>query len=399
MDNSTHTQEKPRSERSHASLEGSAPWENPIPPQVRRQVEQAEEIARRLQEGESVQSSAPEAPDSPVQADASAQEPASTAGEASLRPGPAEEPAGPGSGAPAGPAPQHQPAPSSPPDYEQRYRTLQGKYDAEVPRLNTELSRYNAENMQLRSLLADLQARDAYPPAQGQRGAPSPSVNIPDEDATEYGEDLITAARRWARAEIQPELETMRAELGQLRGGQQRVETQSMQQHIAQGLNSVPELGGGVWQQLNNDPDFLAWLNQVDPFAGVSRFEMLRHATGVGDVARISRFFTAYLQEHTAADHASGPAHTHATNGHAQGAGPNGAGAGPHRSLASLAAPGRAAGAATSSGAPQKRIWSTAQIKKHFKDVVDGRYQGREADQRRVEEDIVAAQREGRIEG
>ena len=374
LDNSTQN-------RDGQTREG-APWDNPIPPQVRRQVEQAEEIARRLQEGDAP-SSAPEAPDN---SDASEQETPARAEPASE---PVSEPAS---------RPQPAPAPPAPVDYEQRYRTLQGKYDAEVPRLNTELSRYNAENMQLRSLLADLQARADHPPA---RSVNTATVNIPDEDASEYGEDLITAARRWARAEIQPELETMRAELGQIRGGQQRVESQSVQQHIANGLNSVPELSGGVWQRLNEDPDFLAWLNQVDPFAGVSRFEMLRHASGAGDVARITRFFTAYLHEHTApADYGSGPAQTRPNGAAPNGYGGHGGGsAGPHQSLASLAAPGRAAGAATTGGAPQKRVWSTAQIRKHFKDVVDGRYRGREADQRRVEEDIVAAQREGRIEG
>lgn len=362
-------------------------YANKIPPQVRRQVEQAEEIARQIQ-----------AQGSPAE-DSGAQVPPEDSTEKTPDPGlpvppvphqgaelrtPTSEPAT---------EPQPSPAPDSSAQgdgYEQRYRTLQGKYDAEVPRLNNELARFQGENTQLRQLLADLHARAAAPPA---RDVNSVAVDIPDEDATEYGEDLITAARRWARAEIQPEIEQMRAQLHELRGGQQNIEAQSVQQRIAQGLSSYPELQGGVWQRLNTDQNFMAWLNQADPFAGALRLEMFRHAAATGDVARTARFFLAYLGEHTdPALQQSAPTQTARPTGSGNGH------AGPARDLASLAAPGRAAGTATT-GAPAKRTWSPAQIQQHFKLVTQGRFRGREAEQRRIEEDIWAAQHDGRIVG
>lgn len=324
-------------------------YQNHIPEAVRRASAKADELAQAQ--------NAPSAEEPPVE-------------ESVAPPAPVVVPAEPV-------APPVQPeAPAQPSiDWEQRYRSLQGKYDSEIPRLNHELS-------QMRQILANLQAAPA--PAQP---ATSTTVVVPPEDASEYGEDLITAARRWARAELQEEINGLRSEVSELRGGHQNIQAQTVQQRVEAGLNADPEIGNR-WRALNNDPEFLAWLSRVDPFAGHPRIEMLRDAAGRGDVDRCARFFRAYVTEHTAV---SQPAPMVATQT------PAAPVASARPSLEDLAAPGRGSGPVPVSGASEKRMWTRNEITRFYNDVRKGRYAGRDADMRRIEHDIIAASTEGRI--
>lgn len=63
--------------------------------------------------------------------------------------------------------------------------------------------------------------------------------------------------------------------------------------------------------------------------------------------------------------------------------------------LASLAAPGRAHSAG---GQPaEKPVYTAAEITKFYTDVAAGRWRGREQQQSAIDQDIMMAQREGRI--
>jgi hypothetical protein len=332
-------------------LDNAAEYENHIPEAVRRASARADELARG-QVGDPAEAAGGEG-DPPAE--------------------PSLEPENVSRETPSAEAP----APTI--DWEQRYRTLQGKYDSEIPRLTSDVN-------QLRSLLASLQA----PPAAEPSPKTTTTVVVPPEDISEYGEDLVAAARRWARAEVQGELATIYNRLDQLQGGQQRVETQTTQQRIDAGLSLIPELAGGVWQQLNNDPGFLSWLNQVDDFAGQPRLALLRDAAGSGDVDRTARFFKAYLKEHTAPGPTAAPAPVQT---------PRPAEAANQLSLESLAAPSRAAGTAGTGGAPnEQRVWTTTEITRFYDDVRRGKFAGRDDELRRTEQEIISAASEGRVQ-
>lgn len=291
---------------------------------------------------------------------------------------------------PAVPAAEPAPVPTEPAatiDWEQRFRTLQGKYDAEIPRLTQDAASKRNEAESLRQLLANLQAAPRAP-------EPAPTtiatVVIPDADKAEFGEDLIAATQRWALARVQPELDALRREMAQLRGGQQEIKTETSQQKLEAGLSANPELGAGVWQQVNDDPKFMAWLNQADPFAGQPRLQLFSDAAGRCDVDRVARFFTAYLREHTAPTQSSAPAPAQTPTA------PQPVASRP--TLEALAAPGRAPGAAPNSGAPgEKRVWTQPEIARFYDDKTKGRFAGRDDEFRRLELDIFAAMSEGRV--
>lgn len=268
-------------------------------------------------------------------------------------------------------------------EWEQRYRTLQGKYDTEISGLRGQVAG-------LERLLATMQA----PPAQQ---APEPAQRAPvefsQEDKDLYGEDLLDAMARTAEARYAPIIQRLEQQIQQLQGGQQNLGAQRLQDQVFDALDQDPELNGR-WRPINTSQDFMRWLQQLDDFSGVSRFDMLQHAYQSGDAMRTARFFKKYMAEHTsslpAAPPPAAPAPAPRGNGHA--APPNGP------RLENFAAPGRANGTGQGgNGAPQTRIWSRPQITAFYRDRTSGKFRGREEESERLEQDIIAAAREGRI--
>lgn len=274
--------------------------------------------------------------------------------------------------------PEQPPPPSQEGAWEQRYRTLQGKYD-------TEISGLRAQVAGLERLLATMQAPPQPQPAE-QPAAP----HYNDEDVQLYGEDLLQAVTRAADARYQPIITRLEAQLAQLQGGQQNLAGQRLQDQVFDALDTDPELNGR-WRPINTSQGFLNWLQQLDEFSGIARYEMLQHAYQSGDAMRTARFFKKYMAEHTDRLPAAAPAPAPAPargNGHAAPATPR---------LADFAAPGRAAGTGQGNGAPQTRIWSRPEITAFYRDRTSGKFRGRQEESERLEQDIIAAAREGRI--
>lgn len=285
--------------------------------------------------------------------------------------------------APVAAPPVATPPPAPTDDWEQRYRTLQGKYDTEVPDLRGQLAG-------IQRVLSTMQAT---PPASAPApvAAPPARIEIPAADVEAYGQDLIDAARRW----MQPELTSLRDQVTKLElrlatvsGEQQTAKVMTAQERVQAYMDRDPAMGP-TWRTTNNTPEFLAWLNQRDPFSGTRRQDLLTAAYTGGDAERTAEFFRAYSREHTAAP---APA---VTLPHTPPATPPGAG-GP--TLADLAAPGRGNAPPVPPGAQsEKRMWRSSEIAAFYRDVQRGVYAGKEPERLAIEQDIIAAPMEGRI--
>jgi len=280
----------------------------------------------------------------------------------------------------AAPAPVDiSPAPASPPpaDWEQNYRTLQGKYNSELPELRGQIR-------SLQDLIASMQRAEARS-TEVQRAAPV----VPQEDVDAYGQDLITASQRWAEAHLNNKFADYERRLSQ-------VESSGAQlaRHTAgQGVENQLDRAVSGWRQINVDPKFILWLDQTDPFTGQKRQLLLNDAYGAGDAPRTIAFFRAYQAEQTAVTPASGlGTRPIQTNGGAQ---PPVAERLP---LADLAVPGRGQQAAPPApGAPDRRMWTNADIAAFYRHKTAGRFAGREADADAIERDIFLAAGEGRV--
>lgn len=268
------------------------------------------------------------------------------------------------------------PAGEKPVDWEQKYRTLDGKYTAEVPRLqaqnNVLKDRLDAMEKQI---LADKSAK-ATPPVET---AVERLLN--SEEIEDYGEDMISVVKRAAREEFGPELSKLREENEQLRGELGQVEdniASTSQSSLFDSMDrDLPE-----WRSINTNPEFLDWLSQADVYSGLTRQDLLTKAFESQDTSRVMRFFRGFKAEQTPDVTAATP--TQESQG---------------SSLDTLVAPGKPKGSTDTGGARSENIWTEKSIAQFYRDVQKGQFKGRDPEKDALERDIFAAMKDGRIIG
>jgi hypothetical protein len=263
-------------------------------------------------------------------------------------------------------------------DWRQKYQTLQGMYNADVPRLNAQLQDLARRNEQMEHVIATMQAA----PAATSEAAPAPVSSLTAEEVDEYGEsiDVMRKVSREVAGQYEQQIADMQKVIRELqRSVVPRVEhIASQQAHSAEqafwsGLQSaVPE-----WRTINENQDFQSWLLETDPLSGLTRQTYLDDAQRNLDVRRVASFFSSW-QSATGASHAQ----------------PNRSAA--NSELEKQIAPGRG----RSSGTPQSgelKTYTPNDISKFFADVRLGKFKGKEDTRDAIERDIFAAQADGRI--
>lgn len=189
---------------------------------------------------------------------------------------PTPTPSEPVAQAPAAPAP----APSEGDEkWEARYKTLHGKYNAEVPRLHAALKERDSK---LNSLTEEVEALKA------QMTTKQESL-IKPEEVNEFGEPLVDLIRRAAREEMAGK----DAEINKLRKELESVKTTTVQNKE---VSFFDKLAGQVpdWMAINDDPDFHAWLGEIDELTGSQRQAILSAAEEQRDADRVARLFKAF---------------------------------------------------------------------------------------------------------
>ena len=163
--------------------------------------------------------------------------------------------------------------------WEARFKTLSGKYNAEVPRLHAAIKERDA---QLNSLTEEVEALKA------KLETPRESLVKPEE-VNEFGEPLVDLIRRAAREELQGkegEIKELKTKLESLMGSTKANVEVSFYDRLAM---QVPD-----WQTLNDDPEFHTWLGEVDDLTGYQRQDILSQAEEKRDADRVARFFKAF---------------------------------------------------------------------------------------------------------
>lgn len=181
--------------------------------------------------------------------------------------------------------PQKQPEPvATTENFEAKFHTLKGKYDAEVPRMADYIR-------QLEDKIRHLESAKASDP-----GAPPPPKADPVSDVNrdaliEYDEefgkvfDLVQQQRA--------ELATLKAALDQVQGNVSQVH-QTQAQTALERYNSelarlVPD-----HKALDKDPAFNAWLNEPDGFSDNTRRDHGIAAVNAFDHVKVARIYNEY---------------------------------------------------------------------------------------------------------
>lgn len=280
------------------------------------------------------------------------------------------------------------------PNWENRFKALKGRYDADTRRWGETQQQYD---QRMRELTTERE-RLSRQPLPGE-GNDEPPVLITDKEKADYGEDLIDIIKRAAVEQILPMLKPIATEVGQMRARVETTESETGRQFLQRMHGSMDSMVPG-WQELNKDPNFIAWTKRNDVFSGLNRQELLQKAWYAGDSNRVAAFFAGYLAEEAATDPAAFAARQQAYGGANGGHAPPGpaslAPQAPARvTLEQLAAPGRARAAATAPAG--KPVWTAEGISSFYMDVAAGKFRGRDAERAATEADLMAAQREGRI--
>jgi len=350
-----------------------------VPRQQQKQIQEAEELHRRHYGGEAAPAPEDKAP---------AEEAPDLSLVDTATPAPVEEPIEEPSAAPEGKAKAKAPAKEKPADpyagnYEKllhAHKTLQGKYEAESARAKDQLDALHGRVYEMEQLLAKA-------PTAAETSVAEQVVQrlVSDEEIEDYGPDMIDVIRRAARETVGPELERLRVEnerLQQQLGGVQQTSQLSARQTMLNYLDKE----FSVWRQINSDPAFVRWAEDIDTFSGQRRIDMLRAAFDNNNGTRVLAFFKAFAKENAAFTQTSTQTET-----------PSKA----QVDLNTLVAPGRA----VESSAPRAQDestasqWTEAQIAEFYRDVQSGVYRNDPAKKARIENDIFAAQKAGRIVG
>lgn len=267
----------------------------------------------------------------------------------------------------AAPEPEQPPPTSDAPREEdpnywkQRLSVVQGQHRADVSRLS-------AENRELKTDLDRLK-QDIERIQQAAQQEPL----VKPEEIAEYGEPLVDLMRRAAKQELAPVM----SKVQEMETKDKKLEEQLVRDRTTRFYSALDQAVPD-WEDVNQDPAFLSWLDEIDDISGERRLDILQHAERSLDNQRALAIFTAFKRQ-------SAPKAATRSN-----------------ALESQVVPSGVRSEAPA--VPMKKIWSRSEIK-HFYDTAaldaakpdkkDKRVS--EEEFRRVDAEIHAAYAEGRI--
>ena len=254
--------------------------------------------------------------------------------------------------------------------FKQKYATLRGKYDAEVPRLHQQVKELTDQMNAIR------EEAEAAKKAEAEK--PKEKVSyVTDADREEYGDDLIDFQRRVAK-EASQEYED--------RFEQQAKVIEKLQQQISNTGSQVGEVGFTQklnalvpgFDQLDNDERWVAWLNEYDPMTRGPRRDQAQSAFNSGDAEAVAHYvglFRESINEPVA-------------NGKSD----------RQTELEKQVTPSRSASTVTNkSSSKDSRVYSEKELNNAWTKIRTLNTQGKYDDAEKLEAELTAAYMEGRV--
>lgn len=187
----------------------------------------------------------------------------------------------------------------------------------------------------------------------------------------DISDDWLTDPALAARKAVQPMLDakTMRLET-ELRS----MRSQLDQQRVFAQLDADPEVGS-KWRAVNDAPAFLQWLDGVHEFSGQKRMTLLRQAFNNGWSHQVRSIFAAYIRQRDIPERMRTLGHRNEFERQS----PQNRPRHPDTDIRG------------------RRVWTRAAIARFYEDVRAGRYDGRDTERLRTEQEILAAARQNRV--
>jgi hypothetical protein len=278
------------------------------------------------------------------------------------------------------PQPQESPTPQvavpTPPlasdeeTWQERYKSLKGLFNKEVPSLQQQVRQLTEQGQRTAQQLETLSAVKHAPAA-------AVKSEVDPRDVESFGSDLVDMVRRVSQqaqgdtAQIDSTVEAFKQRIEQLER-----ETQEAAQAVVRAAEKaffdrlakqVPE-----WESVNESDEFLSWLASIDPVYGISRQSGLNEARKSLNADWAVSVFRAFESTRS-------PAPTAAAN-----------------PLSKQVSP-RAVASPTPTQQADQGIISQKYITDFYGDQTRGKYRGRDDEAQRIEQVINQAMAEDRI--
>lgn len=169
--------------------------------------------------------------------------------------------------------------------WRQKYKTLQGMYDAEVPRLHTQVKELTDKVSDLTKSLEEKKQ---------QRKETEKLVT--DEDVENFGEDLIEVQRKVARevaSQFEEELSALRTQNEELRAQFNTTKGEISESSFEAKLHRlVPDFA-----EVNASPEWVSWLDEVDPVLRAPRRVVAQQAFEAADADGVAYYIGMFKQQ------------------------------------------------------------------------------------------------------
>lgn len=315
-----------------------------LPAQVQKEQAEIEEMERQILAAQTP----PEPPAAPVE--------------------PVTPPVEPVAVPPAAPAPAE-------PKWEQKYRTLKGMFDAQVPDLHKQVKEMTRELAEVRSQLA---TRAAEPAA----STPEERL-VTAQDESNFGAELIDVQRRVAEevmrkhvAPLQDELRKRDQLIAQLQQATQKTSGEVTTMTFEQKLYAqIPD-----FDAINSSPEWIDWLDEPDEFSGEPRRAFAEFAYNNANVAKLKAVVDHFKKSQAPAVAAPAPAED-----------PR------QREMRLQAQPSRTTTGSAAAASPV--FYTEAEATRMFEKVRKLNQAGKNEEANTLETEVSAAYMEGRVRG
>jgi hypothetical protein len=182
----------------------------------------------------------------------------------------------------------------------QQHSTLQGMFNSERRTHRESQEQLSAQVQELRTALGNVQQQAPQPQAE-QPSAPAASLFTKDEEE-EYSPGFVSMMNRVIDQKLSPIYNGLnqvaqgpQQALGQMNRRVDQV-AQTQEQQAQEGFfnnlaSAVPD-----WEQINGNPKFNSWLQQVDPISGISTQVFLDDARDRLELGRVVSVFNTFKQ-------------------------------------------------------------------------------------------------------
>jgi len=241
--------------------------------------------------------------------------------------------------------------------WEHRFNVINGKYAAEVPALQEKVRNLTGKLDEANRQITE--AKDASAKSTNPGGLTAEQI---EKGKEEFGEDFVSFVQQMVGSSRVPDNS---AEVKELKSELDSIKRQERQKTEASFWTALEDLAPD-YKAINADPKFHAFLAQYDPQTGVQRQDNLTKAQQALDADGVADVFNAFKKQQPQAKQ--------------------------QRIPDDQVDPLTSRSTTTPEGG---KIWTGAEIKAFYTKKANGKYGADEG--KRLEADIFAAQREGRV--